>query len=39
LKDSGFFIAIKEQNGKDFHEIVENIEKMIKQKLGDFKTS
>jgi hypothetical protein len=39
LKDSGFFIAIKEQNGKDLHEIVENIEKMIKQKLGDFKTS
>ena len=39
LKDTGFFTAIKEKNEKDLYEIVGNIEKMIKQKLGDFKSS
>ncbi len=39
MKDSGFFKAIKEQNEKDNQEIVGIIEKMIKQKLDDFKTS
>ena len=35
---SSIFLKIKEQNEKDYQEIVGNIENQLKKKLGDFKS-